>query len=257
MELVSGQFLVGAAGDDISSPDRVEKLAALWEETGFKEVSIYSSADPIDANGGPHKTNYDFSKPCHPPSIAEAVRRETAHVVGATQAITRKVFDRFGPITGHDCHDDEVLPFRALLLDGIRFCPLSLVKYRHHSTNAWSGTSPMTARELRAKVRRVYRGRVDIRNQWLADYLKMPAPDPEIERGLRDLLALAEHQFAVVEKSFPEAVRRTVMRTLKTGSARGAVILLWRISLRLKAMRERFQGVEAVSPPCGRGHSKA
>jgi GT2 family glycosyltransferase len=233
-QMSKGRFLTFGAGDDISRADRVEHLVKAWEENGFGAVSIYSSAIPIDAEGREFSTKYDFSKPCHPPTLKDALAMGTAHVVGATQGISRRLFDDFGEVADPDCHEDEVFPFRALLMDGIKFCPLPLVKYRHHASNWWSRAGPESPQESLTRLERVYRGARSVRKQWLVDYHKSTLNDKSVEKKLEKLIALSEHQLAVVQNGFFQSLIRILVHTIQTGSPRGAKILLWRSRLRLR-----------------------
>lgn len=235
-----GVFVVFAAGDDVAIPHRVEKLYQMWDAVGRKAVSIYSSADPIDASGNPYVTSYEFAKPCHPKNLEEVIRMETAHVVGATQGVSRVLIDSFGPFREAEIHDDEVLPFRALLLDGIHFCPEVLVKYRHHASNYWSVADRVipfedlhsAAHEGLAKLERNYRATLGIRRQWLADYETFGAPDKRYHARLERLVALAQHQLAVIRGSLLESIGRILLYGLRTGKPRGARILIYRTKLK-------------------------
>jgi glycosyltransferase involved in cell wall biosynthesis len=49
--LARGQLLVGAAGDDISFPNRVETIYQAWEKSGRKAFGIQSGFVTIDEDG--------------------------------------------------------------------------------------------------------------------------------------------------------------------------------------------------------------
>jgi hypothetical protein len=49
--LASGRLIVGAAGDDISLPERTALGYDAWEKSGRKATSIYDRFNVIDGNG--------------------------------------------------------------------------------------------------------------------------------------------------------------------------------------------------------------
>lgn len=55
-----------------------------------------------------------------------------ATLIGATQALTRPLFEVFGPITEQDAYEDLVLAFRAMLLGGLHFIDTPLLRYREN-----------------------------------------------------------------------------------------------------------------------------
>jgi glycosyltransferase involved in cell wall biosynthesis len=234
LDISKGSLIVLAAGDDVSLPQRVERLFQAWDRGGRRAVSIYSSALQIGANGFPCETGYDYDKPCHPSDILEVLRMETAHVVGATQAISRALWERYGAMSD-GCHEDEILPFRALLMDGICFIPDRLVLYRTHETNFWNRNCTETPQESLRRLQCIYRGKLAIRNQWLADYCQSPHSDSRIKSGLLRLVEIAEHQLLVIQRGFLQAILLIVCHTLKTGSPRGANILIYKSKLKWRS----------------------
>src|SRR5205085_137962 len=51
MEICAGEFVVAAAGDDVSLPERVDAIHRVWEESGRKATSIFSSYITISGKG--------------------------------------------------------------------------------------------------------------------------------------------------------------------------------------------------------------
>lgn len=131
-ELSSGQLFVFAAGDDISLPNRTAALVETWFAAGKPEGSLHSAAEVF--SGSPDEIvsvfegNADFNKQ----SIRNCVRTGGKGVLGATHAITRSVYERFGPLPEGTLFEDRTLAFRSLLLGDVIYSPLALVKYRQH-----------------------------------------------------------------------------------------------------------------------------
>ena len=50
MEISSGAFIVESAGDDISLPERTERLVAAWLASGRRAHAVHSEKQDIDAD---------------------------------------------------------------------------------------------------------------------------------------------------------------------------------------------------------------
>jgi glycosyltransferase involved in cell wall biosynthesis len=134
MEMARGQLIVAAAGDDISLPERVEKLFAAYELSDRKALSLYSNATVINEEGergglyllgrGPGQLTLKW--------MAEHM----SATLGCAQAWDRRVFDLFGPIQEEVFNEDMVIPFRAALVGEIKYIDEPLVLYRLHGDNA-------------------------------------------------------------------------------------------------------------------------
>ncbi len=129
MSMVSSDFVVVAAGDDVSLPQRTEQLVAAWLSTDRKGKSIHSYAYDIDANG-------DKSGSIRAGHIGPQLGDPSCHakmnlgVLGAAHAWDMDIFRRFGDLFPNVRNEDVVLPLRAALLGEIIFIPKPLVLYR-------------------------------------------------------------------------------------------------------------------------------
>jgi glycosyltransferase involved in cell wall biosynthesis len=138
MGLASGELIVVAAGDDISVPDRAERLWQTYVDSGGRAMSIYSSLMVIDEHGDKHET---VRRP--PDDAATDIEAYLADggVCGCSHAWHRRVFDVFGPMLPGTVYEDKAIPFRSLLLGEIRYLDEPLVLYRRHSQSI---TGPQT-----------------------------------------------------------------------------------------------------------------
>ena len=137
-----GELIVVSAGDDISAPDRVKELVAVWRETGAS--AVYSNAEMIDETGkcvGQWKI-VDF-----PLRETVKIRRPSDVAVprfyGAGAAYDRRLFTFLGPLPTDVRNEDYNLAWRAVLANGIAYSPTTLLKYRKHEDNLsyWSKIS--------------------------------------------------------------------------------------------------------------------
>ena len=126
MELSSGGFIVESAGDDISLPERTERLVEAWLASGAH--AVHSEKQDIDATGA----MLDFvPRTDILADITPFEKLQRRHdMIGATMGWSREVYDRFGPISDVAVFHDYPIAFRALLLGGVHFIPEPLVLYR-------------------------------------------------------------------------------------------------------------------------------
>ena len=127
--LVTSDWLIYNAGDDISEPSRSRIIA----QTSLREnpYYIYSNATDIDPAGAPLRTQKNRTRPSvlneKPlPELARAM----SHALGASSAWHRDIFSRFGPISETNLFEDQVLMFRARLLGKVSYIEERLLQYR-------------------------------------------------------------------------------------------------------------------------------
>ncbi len=124
----SGALLVVAAGDDVSAPHRCSALAQAWVSRQCKPDVLASYLVDMDAQGQLHGVIR--------PSPLEALQTpddwlaHRPHVIGAAQAWSRRLFDRFGPLPAGVVAEDLVMVFRAIATGGALTIPEPLVHYR-------------------------------------------------------------------------------------------------------------------------------
>ena len=130
IQLAEGELIILAAGDDVSVPERTEKVYEAYLKGGKTGRSILSDLQFIDKNGQEQAGTY---LPL-PPYTHERFLKDKWHAYGASQAIHKEVFDYFGPLP-FGYHEDQVLVHRALLLGTVEYIPMKLVKHRRHDSN--------------------------------------------------------------------------------------------------------------------------
>lgn len=157
VQAASGRYLVFAAGDDVSFPQRVARTVEAFESS--PEVrAVFANAWVTDAE---LKRMRLFYPPGELPKAATlsaaAATVEHFAMLGATGAYHREIFETFGPAfpTGVSA-EDNALPFRARLLGRIAYVAEPQADYRQHGANWWLGTDATTTdpEELFAQHRR-------------------------------------------------------------------------------------------------------
>jgi glycosyltransferase involved in cell wall biosynthesis len=127
--LSSGELIVYASGDDISFPERTEKLVARYLASGRKASLIHSSVI-LMSNAG-RVLERRAPPPVSLSSDIAAIALSSALIIGATSAFTRKLEETFGAIKHRKCIEDLVMGFRSALPGGLVYIDEPLVLYRH------------------------------------------------------------------------------------------------------------------------------
>lgn len=134
MELAQGEYIVIAAGDDISMPERTERTLEAFIASDGRAMAVFSDCIEIDDTG--NENGIVSSKPPERfTELPEMCRNLFRGITGATNAWHRSVFDMFGPMLPEVVFEDRVIAFRATLLGSISHIPIPLVHYRRHREN--------------------------------------------------------------------------------------------------------------------------
>jgi len=128
VSLSHGELLFVTAGDDVSLPTRCERVVDAWLASGRKLDLIACALEDMDEHGQVHEriTPSDLASYRN---AADWLARPP-HVIGAAQAWTRRVFDRFGPLPTGVVAEDLLMVFRAIVSGGALTLDQPLVRYR-------------------------------------------------------------------------------------------------------------------------------
>ena len=184
VEVSHGELVVGAAGDDVSAPERTEETFQAWNRHGRKATSIHSNFIQIDENG---KTIEQVFKGAKEGATSEPVeqtvdpltyvRTLNPIVFGCAHTFSRKLYQIFGGLPEEVIHEDNVLAFRSILGGGLLSLSKPLVKYRVHSNNVYvrSRNRAVDLKSLQRQeehVRRNFRNRETMYGAFLKDLEK-------------------------------------------------------------------------------------
>ncbi len=126
--LCRSEWLIVAAGDDISLPERTASILESLRARKDSPTLVHSSAIRI-AEGGDvlGVANCRFLRELSDLALAINSR---AFALGATVAWHRSLYDNFGPLPDNLMYEDQVFQVRALLTGGLVYIDRPLVKYR-------------------------------------------------------------------------------------------------------------------------------
>jgi glycosyltransferase involved in cell wall biosynthesis len=132
--MTSGALIVLANADDVSHPDRVTCMVEAWLATEPRPAAVWSALRLVDEAGRKLGRTMDCHTPM--PTLADGVSvRFTGGAPAASMALSRVVFNRFGPLPANLILEDNPLFARAILLGPARHIAEPLVDYRVHSDN--------------------------------------------------------------------------------------------------------------------------
>lgn len=136
----SAELIVVAAGDDLSTPNRVARVLDAWRASQGRVNLIASYATSIDSQGqalGLIKTGHMEKWP-----TAQTWCKKRPYVIGATFAFHKKLFTVFGPLAKGVDYEDQVLSLRAAALGGGLTLQEPLVQYRQGGLSSRSVPTP-------------------------------------------------------------------------------------------------------------------
>lgn len=126
--LSKGEMLFVAAGDDVSLPQRCETVMAAWRASDRRLDLIATALIDVDEAGKPGAVITPSDLATYHNAADWLVR--PPFVVGAAQAWTRRVFERFGPLPKGVVAEDLVMVLRAVMSGGAVTLAEPLVRYR-------------------------------------------------------------------------------------------------------------------------------
>ena len=181
--LSRGEMLFIAAGDDVSLPQRCDRVMQAWRAQGQRADLIAAELIDIDEAGNAHGT----IRPTDLASYRNAADwlARPPHVVGAAQAWTRRVFEHYGPLPAGVVGEDLIMVFRAIGAGGAFTLAEPLVQYRRGGVSR--RVRNLTAADVVARLRKNNRAALVELPQLLADARTMgqlPAVEVALEQRL-------------------------------------------------------------------------
>jgi len=165
-----GELLIMNCDDDVSMPNKVERIVEAWVKYDKKPTAIATGSILIDAHGKELGINDLGEKRLIMRSLLSFMRLGSPNGLygrtGAAFSYSRKVIESFGPITTRFTADDAVMVRRAYLLGPLLVLPDLLFKYR-----VGDGLSTRRSDTFRRET---------IRQRWVYNSLKQLTKDVQI-----------------------------------------------------------------------------
>lgn len=138
-KVAAGDVIVAAAGDDISMPMRVERLAEQFMDVDSPLV-VHSSVIAISEQG--HVLDQRVPPISSAIALERSVETSIGLYIGASGAWSKELYKIYGPIVEQHCYEDGVLGFRALILNRCKYINEPLVFYRMNTGITWTLDNP-------------------------------------------------------------------------------------------------------------------
>lgn len=154
MGACSGEFVVAMAGDDVSLPHRVSRIATEFAANP-QCMLIYSNWQRIDDDGQAlpgtcgHRQDTTFAHGPRPDCVYAGGKGP-----GSTAAYRAEIFRTFGPLEISRRPEDRSSWVRALLLGEIRYLVEPLVKWRTHASNLSNFLAGLDSAAARKRILR-------------------------------------------------------------------------------------------------------
>ena len=137
LDLASGEIVVIAAGDDISSPDRVEKSWRILEENPDANCVSFQ-IKTIDGDGVQSPNEKTTHGPLEKYSLDDFIDRNGFNHNGASRAFRKSVYDYFGPLSVKAATEDSTTLLRCLMLGAACYSHDLVIYYRVHGGNYYA-----------------------------------------------------------------------------------------------------------------------
>jgi glycosyltransferase involved in cell wall biosynthesis len=163
MQSAEGRLVVLMAADDVSRHDRVALTAAAWDRSAERLDLIAAHVVDMDENGATFGV-----KRVDPLQEWRGIDDWTAwrpYVIGGAHAVTRRLFDRFGPLAPDCLQEDQVNTLRAVLSGGAHTIDVPLVSYRRGGFSSGAHNAA-TYRDWEARRSAIHLG---VYAQWVRD----------------------------------------------------------------------------------------
>ncbi|MBC8747986.1 MULTISPECIES: glycosyltransferase family 2 protein [Paraburkholderia] len=127
-QLAHGELLFVAAGDDMSAPERCERVVDCWLAHGRRPDLIATDLADMDEAGQVHErvspTGLDRYRSFDDWLV------ERPWLIGAAHTWSRRLIERFGPMLPGAAAEDQIMVLRAILSGGAISLREPLVRYR-------------------------------------------------------------------------------------------------------------------------------
>lgn len=139
----TGDVLVAAAGDDVSRPSRLRRIAEFFASHPGCQAH-YSNARIIDALGAELRPAWYRNAQMEIRTFNPQSRHlyQGVRFCGATASYRRDIFTHFGPIHDVKGGEDGPLLLRAMMLGAAAIDPEVLLDWRWHGANMSHGSKP-------------------------------------------------------------------------------------------------------------------
>lgn len=217
--IAAGQWIIVAAGDDISAPNRVAEIVAAIKM--YPEARLFHSkviTIGLDCSGEAFRKILKETASINPCYVLNDIRDRTNGIAmpvhGATAAYHKDLIELFSPLPKNAVYEDAVLMFRAEMIGKSCFINAPLVGYRisdDQTTNVNTGDFDKNTARI---IRNAY-GSYLCARQSLQDHsrliVRLEDRDGRIHKHLRRRVLLERYKYLSVLRPWPLRVLYVIL----------------------------------------------
>ena len=145
LKLTTGDLVLMAAGDDISMPNRAQRVFGSWLSLGRPD-GLFSNGYTIDQNSDIlmesayawTEEQFELFRKLPDFKVEDYIENYGKIVtLGASSAWSKRLWEDYPAIYSDVVNEDDIFSLRAGLSRGIRFLDEPLIQRRIHGANAW------------------------------------------------------------------------------------------------------------------------
>lgn len=144
-QLSRGEWIIGAAGDDVYMPNRCDDIYDAWKKTNFTATVAINGVTTLDTHSGVITQNHNADRFF---TIKDFIHSCAFAGAGCASAYHRSVFNKFPPLATQSL-EDRPLHFRGLLCGGIIYTQKIGVLYRITGNNVSISADPLKNKRKR------------------------------------------------------------------------------------------------------------
>ncbi|MDO4575844.1 MAG: glycosyltransferase family 2 protein [Planctomycetia bacterium] len=131
-----GDILFPCDQDDVWEPEKIEKMAAVFEQEAAVEV-VYCGYQRIDQDGNPRRSHepLDWRVPPQANIYWPKLQQETPQGAGCLSAVRKTLLEKVFPLPPHWPHDMWIY-VSAPVFGQMRTLDIPLIRYRRHEQNS-------------------------------------------------------------------------------------------------------------------------
>lgn len=229
-QLCRGDFVVVQSGDDISLPDRTQKLVQRWLDSDRKLDLVCSFFEEMDDAG--RATGRIKKRVVFEPDMNKPVPEWRCGATGACAAYSRKLYEKYGGLDNDVASEDWVFPFRAWLEGGIGLVEEPLVMHRTHDASVSvmaKNVSKVTDRRTRfLRRRKMQEGTLAIAEEWLRAWrIAKKGENVAVEQALEKVVRFRRAELEAYGATLASQLR-LLPAILRDGGTKAAVRLCLR-----------------------------
>jgi glycosyltransferase involved in cell wall biosynthesis len=236
LKLSNGKLLVGQAGDDISYPDRTEKLKRRWQDLNSPVDLVCSYFEEIDESGRP--TGLIEHDIFFVPDFRQNVIYWKCGATGACASYSRKLYEKYGPLDTRVVSEDWVFSFRAWIEAGIAVVQEPLLKRRTHKNSLYNMHRDVKVVKnpsiRRSRREQAAKNSLAIAEEWLRAWgISGAKENPKIEMGLKRLVRIRKLQACAFDSTRIGALKLGFLILMERGGILNTAKIVRRHVLRM------------------------